>query len=1163
MVPFRDLHMRPLLSLKLALGSFLLLAVLLVAATSARAGEGPFAAFESAPVRPAALSAAGDRLFVVNTPGAHLEIFAVDGSGLTRESSVPVGLEPVSVAVRNANEVWVVNHVSDSVSIVDVSATPPRVVRTLLVGDEPSDIVFAGPSDERAFITTAHRGQNLPLDPEPFTAEVGRADVWVFDTTDLGAGLGGIPEVILSMFGDTPRALARSADGSTVYAAVFHSGSRTTTVPAYAVCDGGQAAAPCSVGPLTIPGGVPAPNQNLNGDPAPETGLIVKFDPVLGIWQDELSRDWTGAVPYSLPDEDVFVIDANAATPTELSAVTDVGTILYGMATNPVTGTLYVANTDATNHVRLEPNVQGHQHETRISVIPAGGGVAVSRHLNKHIDYGIVPSPPGVSDASLATPTAIAVNAAGTSLYVAAFGSSKVGFFATGEIEADTFTPSAGDHAELTGGGPSGIVIDEARGRLYVPTRFDNGVSVVDIATKAEIDHLTFHNPEPNRVIEGRPFLYDARATSSNGEASCASCHVFGDHDGLAWDLGTEVGPVVTNPLPLNTPNPLPPGLDPDFHPLKGPMRTQTLRGMATHGAMHWRGDRTGGLDVGGPYDDERAAFDQFNPAFVGLMGRATELDQSEMDAFTDFILEVVLAPNPYRDLDNTLTSAQQASRDFFTQPGGCSTCHVLDPGSGFFGTDSRSSVMAEFVQFMKVPQLRTMYQQIGRYKGVLSSINSGVPTSGDEIRGFGFNHDGSTEMATEMGLEFLVVFDTEFAPIVGQQATYDASTAPVAGPRIDLIVARGLAGECDVIVKGVVDGEARGYHQTQTGDFQSDRGAEAVLSEPTLRALGLVAGQALTYTCAPPDSGARMGVDRDFDGVYDRDELDAGTDPTDETSRPYYDSFRVRKVKATSGSEKFQTIGPITLADALGSSDYIARKLQGLASPSDVGNGIAYPTALTEYRLLSAPGAPRFSGKKNVEMTSSCASLTLELKKVSSLLVPTNTDPESPVTAPLESEHNLDHFICYGAKVQKKDDNGDPLPKFQKGAQIDVDDDGTVRTYDLVKIKTLCSPSAKSGSPVYLSGPNAGQSAPITPATIRNPDDYLACFKAKLAKKKILQNGCTPLIPGDSGEAFSPKQVAPELPDGLHVADQLGTGQLDQTKLREICIPASVVFGP
>lgn len=78
---------------------------------------------------------------------------------MTPVASVPVGLEPVAVAARTNDEVWVVNHMSDSISVVDVSASPPRVVRTLLVGDEPRDIVFAG-SPQRAFITTAHRGQH-------------------------------------------------------------------------------------------------------------------------------------------------------------------------------------------------------------------------------------------------------------------------------------------------------------------------------------------------------------------------------------------------------------------------------------------------------------------------------------------------------------------------------------------------------------------------------------------------------------------------------------------------------------------------------------------------------------------------------------------------------------------------------------------------------------------------------------------------------------------------------------------------------------------------------------------------------------------------------------------------------------------------------------------
>ena len=105
--------------------------------------------FESGPVRPIALSADGQRLYVTNVVANCLEIYAVQGDTLRLASSVAVGMEPVAVAERNANEVWVVNHLSDSVSVVRVDGTP-RVLRTLMVGDEPRDIVFGG-SNRRIF----------------------------------------------------------------------------------------------------------------------------------------------------------------------------------------------------------------------------------------------------------------------------------------------------------------------------------------------------------------------------------------------------------------------------------------------------------------------------------------------------------------------------------------------------------------------------------------------------------------------------------------------------------------------------------------------------------------------------------------------------------------------------------------------------------------------------------------------------------------------------------------------------------------------------------------------------------------------------------------------------------------------------------------------------
>src|SRR5690606_32431784 len=206
-------------------------------------------------VRPMAMSADGTKLYAVNTPNNTLEIFNVTSSGLQFAGRVTVGLEPVAVAVRNDNEVWVVNHLSDSVSIVNVSGTP-RVTRTLLVGDEPRDIVFAG-MPAKAFITTAHRGQHrtdpsiatVPGagDPQLFEKSIPRADVWVFSADAPGNAFGGSPIRIMSFFADTPRALAVSPDKNTVYVAAHKSGNQTSTVNEQVVCEGYELTKTCVI----------------------------------------------------------------------------------------------------------------------------------------------------------------------------------------------------------------------------------------------------------------------------------------------------------------------------------------------------------------------------------------------------------------------------------------------------------------------------------------------------------------------------------------------------------------------------------------------------------------------------------------------------------------------------------------------------------------------------------------------------------------------------------------------------------------------------------------------------------------------------------------------------------------------------------------------------
>ncbi len=862
-----------------------------------------FTAFESGHVRPLAMSPDGNKLFVVNTPDNTLEIFDVNSGTPTHAASIAVGMEPVAVAARNNNEVWVVNYLSDSISIIDVSASPARVIKTLLVGDEPADIVFAGTGGNRAFITTAHRGQNSPYtDPvnpgELVTPGIGRADVWVFDATNPGNSLGGNSIAIVTLFGDTPKALAVSPDGKTVYAAIFKSGNQTTVLHEEVICDS-DATVPCIIKAGEVPGvgKLPPPNlKTITGQPSPEAGLIVKYNG--SQWVDELNTDWSSLVRFNLPDKDVFAIDADALTPVETASFSNVGTVLFNMAVNPVSGKIYVANTEAVNEVRFEgtgtasTTVQGHLHEARITVIDPSVPSVTPRHLNKHIDYSVSPAPLGTSANSLSTPKGIAVSSDGATLYVVAKGSGKIGVFDTVKLEANTFIPDSNNHITLSAGGPGGLVLDEANNRLYVTTRFDNAISVIDISTRTEIDHIGLHNPEPPAVIAGRQFLYDANQTSSNGEASCASCHIEGDKDELAWDLGDPDGAVITNNNPFFNPF----TSTAPFHPMKGPMTTQTLRGMDNHGPMHWRGDRSG-ANSGVPTDafNEDLAFKTFNGAFEGLLGRTGPLSVGQMQAYTDFILQVTPPPNPVRALDDSLTFKQQEGRDFYFGPisdfvANCNGCHTLDPNAGFFGTGGLMSFEGA-IQDLKVPQLRNMYEKVGMF-GMADIPFHNVGNNahqGDQIRGFGYTHDGavdtlerfhdatlfgfpSNDVRTSM-VQFMFAFDSNLKPIVGQQITLNISNAGVVDSRINLLIARAAAGDAGLIVKYTQAGEKRGAYRLPGGNFQTDKNSDAILTDAQLRSFALTAGQEVTYTAVPVGAGLRMGVDRDGDTVLDADD--------------------------------------------------------------------------------------------------------------------------------------------------------------------------------------------------------------------------------------------------------------------------------------------------
>jgi len=813
---------------------------------------GNFVNFESGHVRPLALSNDGARLFATNTPNNSLDILSVTADGLTVEHSVPVGLEPVAVALfeneQGSQQAWVVNHLSDSISVVDIAALPPRVIDTLLVGDEPRDIVFAGADKSLVFITTAHRGQNgpddEPIDAELFSPSVGRADVWVFDATSRGNTIGGDPVSVLSMFGDTPRALTVSPDGNTVYAAVMHSGNRTTALGENLIAK-------------------PGLMQSADGETQPDTGLIVQFDGTH--WRDDTNSKtdlnnttYDSRVRFSLPDYDVFGISATTS-PQVIERIAGVGTTLFNMATHPLSGVVYVSNTEASNLTRFEgpgtqaSTVKGNLGPSRISVI--NSGAVIAHDLNSHLDHAQSSATEQQRQQSIAQPLGMAVSKDGNKLYVASFGTDKIAVYNTSELADDSVELQASALISLDGGGPTAMVLDELRNRLYAFTRFNNSLAIVDTASGTTTGTVELINPEPSVIIDGRRHLYNASTHSSHGDASCASCHIFGDVDALAWDLGNPDATVADNPNRFVNLS-----LTPDeaarFHPMKGPMTTQSLRGLANSGPMHWRGDRTG-ADAHIGESLEHAAFVEFNDAFVELLGRDAPLSEADMSAFADFALTIQYPPNPIRALDNSLTDSQAEGRRIYfeeTTTGEqftCNDCHVL----------------------------RNVYQKVGKF-GNTGRFAGSDEEFGDQIKGFGFMHDGnmdtldnffkgsvfrfhpdddSNDQMRRKVVEFVMAIDSNFAPIVGQQITLSATTGSDSDARLDLLLERAAIStprpECDLIAHGVVDNVQRAFLFKDDGSFQSDTDA-AIFSVAQLRDLSREAGGAITFTCVPPGTG-------------------------------------------------------------------------------------------------------------------------------------------------------------------------------------------------------------------------------------------------------------------------------------------------------------------
>ena len=892
--------------------------------TFADAADLPYVNWENHPIRALDLSPDHKTLAVAHTADQRVQLFDVSTGTPIPIGHVLVGVDPVSVRFRNNSELWAVNHISDSVSVIDVANRQIRA--TLQTNDEPFDVVFAS---GKAFVSCSQANE-----------------IAVFDLSDLTLAARSI-----AIHAQDPRALAVSPDGKTVYAAIFESGNASTAL--FGGFSRTDPRLPNVVNDVRSPyGGVnPPPNAGTGFNPPvnpvaipPRVSLIVRRD-ANRRWMDDNQHDWTRFVSgdlagasrrvqgWDVVDRDIAVIDTANLSVRYVTGLMNIGMALSVKPDGEVT----LVGTDATNEIRYEPNVKGRFVKVelaRVSAVNAGAGNANGNtagnsvvDLNSHLKYILQTEPQSVRDQSIGDPRAMVWRGDGQLAWIAGLGSNNV-------IAIDSQGRRIGAPIR-TGAGPAGLALDEVKARLYVWNHFDASLSVIDTAQRNEIARVAVFNPLPQAIRNGREFLYATQKTSGLGQASCASCHVDARMDQLGWDLGDPTLPPAAFDQNCAT---LLIAACTSYHAMKGPMTTQTLQDIIGKEPLHWRGDRRG--------------IEAFNPAFVDLLGDDSELSAAEMAAFKEYLSSLTFPPNPYRGLDNSLPEAlpltgqrtsgrfsmvglplgvgnakrglQLYSNNFLDSQFQCSSCHTLPTGMAVNGS-IRSPILNFSVGMgslpigpmgenhlgvvstdgftnvsIKVPQTRNMHEKVGMEF-----------TSTESLSGFGFAHDGTVDSLanffsaslfsprSDQDIADLVALNMAFsgsdfgdanpllsapAPLskdshaaVGAQASVTGTSLPA---RANELLSLARAQKIDLVV---AQGRQSYAFNRASDRFMGDAG-QTPLSLSQLLALANVQTPQ-TWTALPSGLAGRIGLDRDGDGVSNAREIAQGSNPTDASS--------------------------------------------------------------------------------------------------------------------------------------------------------------------------------------------------------------------------------------------------------------------------------------
>lgn len=589
-------------------------------------------------------------VFVANTPAGTLDV--IDTKSRKVIQRVTVGVEPVSVAVRpDGKEVWVANHVSDSVSVIDTDPSSPTCYQVLATiqeldpitkatrFDEPVGIAFA--SNEKAYVALSSENQIAVVDVKRRLATKH-----------------------LTINAQDPRAIV--VKGGKLYVIPFESGNQT----------------------------------QLSGGAKPFDGNLVTFD----AYEHSIFNNNVLSVGHvvdivkhpKVPDRDLFVFDTK--TDTLVQTVSTLGTLLYGMAVDSK-GRVFIAQTEARNDANGRAGTKKHglkELENR----PFLNRITRVEPSAPPTFFDLEPAPPRQPEPNraLATPFAIEISDDDSTLIASAAGSDTL-------FTLDAKTGVVLGRTDV-GAVPQGIALEPGKlSRAWVLNAAANTVSVVDVANPAApkpLATIPLFDPTHPAVKRGRIAFSTARA-STTGTFSCASCHPDGHTDQLLWVLDT---PLVTGGnqlMPRST------------MPVRGlrdtaPFHWDGIPGDPYGGnnSAHVFASVAPNSRADDALSSPRHLIDAGLASTMNVVGntgkndegKVGKLTKAERDDMAKFLLSVPYPPAPERAYTNTLSKTAQRGFALFhiegdndpskTKPNVCGDCHRLPflvstntPGTG------------------------------------------------------------------------------------------------------------------------------------------------------------------------------------------------------------------------------------------------------------------------------------------------------------------------------------------------------------------------------------------------------------------------------------------------------------------------------------------------